>query len=367
MNQGNEEEQLQQIELFNKTLATYLEYERFTMNSLQKEQNTISGLYLKYGKYLDEKQILTKFKRLNEAVEKNSHFLHTVVASQLYATNQTETNFQKLFQEIVQQFSITEYNISRVRTIIKMVVRDWSSEGLEERKSSYGVIKKYLLEALPDLEDRKKFSILVPGSGMGRLAFDLVREGFQTEGNEFSYLLLIMSNFLLNSGLAVKELPIFPYVSDTDNILKIEDRLQEIKIPDTNTFEIPKDSKFSMSGGDFVDVYRKEEYKNTYDCVVSCFFLDTAHNILEYLEIIKNILKVGGVLINFGPLTYHWSGMNNEVSIELSLQEINEILIKMGFEFLIDEIKSTSYSNNQKSMHHTNYDCAFFVCKKTSK
>jgi hypothetical protein len=32
-----------------------------------------------------------------------------------------------------------------------------------------------------------------------------------------------------------------------------------------------------------------------WDAVVTCFFLDTAHNIVEYIEIISKLLKDGGV------------------------------------------------------------------------
>lgn len=32
-----------------------------------------------------------------------------------------------------------------------------------------------------------------------------------------------------------------------------------------------------------------------WDAVVTCFFIDTAHNIVEYIEIISKILKDGGV------------------------------------------------------------------------
>lgn len=32
-----------------------------------------------------------------------------------------------------------------------------------------------------------------------------------------------------------------------------------------------------------------------WDSVVTCFFIDTAHNIVEYLEVIARALKPGGV------------------------------------------------------------------------
>lgn len=37
-----------------------------------------------------------------------------------------------------------------------------------------------------------------------------------------------------------------------------------------------------------------------WDCVATCFFIDTAHNVLDYIETIWNILKPGGVWINLG-------------------------------------------------------------------
>ncbi|MBA0757425.1 hypothetical protein Gotri_020526 [Gossypium trilobum] len=35
-----------------------------------------------------------------------------------------------------------------------------------------------------------------------------------------------------------------------------------------------------------------------WDAVVTCFFIDTAHNIIEYIEIISRILKEGGVSLD---------------------------------------------------------------------
>jgi len=44
-----------------------------------------------------------------------------------------------------------------------------------------------------------------------------------------------------------------------------------------------------------------------WDCVATCFFLDTAHNVVEYLDIIHRILVPGGVWVNLGPLSCHHS------------------------------------------------------------
>ena len=39
---------------------------------------------------------------------------------------------------------------------------------------------------------------------------------------------------------------------------------------------------------------------DSWDCVATCFFIDTAHNVIEYVETIWKILKPGGVWINLG-------------------------------------------------------------------
>ena len=54
------------------------------------------------------------------------------------------------------------------------------------------------------------------------------------------------------------------------------------------------------------EVYSSDDNRGVFDCVVTCFFIDTAHNIVEYLEIIHHCLRKGGAWINLGPLLYHW-------------------------------------------------------------
>jgi carnosine N-methyltransferase len=48
------------------------------------------------------------------------------------------------------------------------------------------------------IEDRGRIQILIPGAGLGRIPFDLAKEGFSAQGNEFSYFMLIASDFILN-------------------------------------------------------------------------------------------------------------------------------------------------------------------------
>ena len=50
-----------------------------------------------------------------------------------------------------------------------------------------------------------------------------------------------------------------------------------------------------------------EDTARSFDGFVSCFFIDTAPNILDYVIAIRRLLRPGGVWINLGPLQYHWS------------------------------------------------------------
>lgn len=64
---------------------------------------------------------------------------------------------------------------------------------------------------------------------------------------------------------------------------------------------------------------------------MTCFFIDTAKNILDYIETIYLTLKKNGVWVNFGPLLYHFAEMNGQFSIELSWEELKFAIEKVGF------------------------------------
>ena len=109
------------------------------------------------------------------------------------------------------------------------------------------------------VEERGKLNVLVPGSGLGRLAFDIAHEGFSCQGNEFSYYMLLASNFILNKTQSVNQFKIYPYIHSFSNIVKPNDVLISAMIPDVNPSEIPRGADFSMVAGDLIEVYGMEE------------------------------------------------------------------------------------------------------------
>ena len=68
----------------------------------------------------------------------------------------------------------------------------------------------------------------------------------------------------------------------------IQVRIPDVCIPDM----LPAPGLLSMVAGDFAEVYSRPDAAGTFDAVVTCFFLDTAHNVIEYMEVIRHVLKV---------------------------------------------------------------------------
>ena len=91
-------------------------------------------------------------------------------------------------------------------------------------------------------------------------------------------------------------------------------------------------------------MYSTPEYVSSYDCVVACFFIDCAHNIIQFVQTINRILKQGGTWLNLGPLLYHFSDMKGEDSIEPDYHNLKAIIQDLGFEFEFEEPEPDQYA-----------------------
>lgn len=103
-----------------------------------------------------------------------------------------------------------------------------------------------------------------------------------------------------------------------------------------------------------------------------CFFIDTAHNVLEYLDVVWHTLKPGGYFVNLGPLLYHWADAHSylpveELSVELSLEEVKAAALQIGFRLVRDEMVPAGFLANQRSlMQASTYQCAFWTMQKSA-
>lgn len=209
----------------------------------------------------------------------------------------------------------TSNDMEKARSTLRQFYRDWSEEGAAERDVCYGPV----IQVLKDERARRpsktpRLKVLVPGAGLGRLVFDLSSEGFDTEGNEISYHQLLASSYILNHCPKVSEHVIYPWIHSFSNLRNRENHLQPFKVPDVHpgTFlagDIRGEyapGEMSMSASDFLLLYGDENHNSMFDAIATVFFLDTAPNIIRYFEVIAHCLKPGGLLVNFGPLLWHF-------------------------------------------------------------
>ncbi|XP_062873897.1 carnosine N-methyltransferase isoform X2 [Trichomycterus rosablanca] len=255
------------------------------------------------------------------------------------------------------------FDMDKLKSTIKQFVRDWSDTGRAERDSCYRPIVEEIQRRFPpETCDAAEVRILVPGAGLGRLAWEIAHLGYSCQGNEWSFFMLFCSHFVLNRCEQTNDLTLYPWIHQFSNNKLSADQTRAVTFPDVDPQDLPPDSDFSMTAGDFLEVYTDPD---TWDCVATCFFIDTAHNVLEYVETIWNILKPGGVWINLGPLLYHFENMANELSIELSYQELKHAVLKLGFQLEVErESTLSTYTENERSMLRYLYDCVFFVVRK---
>ncbi|KAF8179881.1 N2227-domain-containing protein [Pholiota molesta] len=263
----------------------------------------------------------------------------------------------------------TEFDMDKLRSTMKQLVRDWSEEGLPEREASYKPMKDALIRHFSHVseEARRDIKVLVPGAGLGRLAYDVAKMGFACRGNEFSHYMLLTSYFVLNKTTEIKKHTFYPYVHSFSNAPNKESILQAISIPDVSPSDLPPGSDFSLVAGDFEEIFGDPEATEDgeWDAVMTCFFIDTAKNIVNYLRILHRILAPGGVWINLGPLLWHWENNNtNDLSIELDLEEVKALARTIGFEISNEATIPTTYTNNAKSMLGYVYEASFWTATK---
>lgn len=262
-------------------------------------------------------------------------------------------------------------DVEKVKYVLKNLARDWSQEGEVERAQSYGMVLEELQRVLPvpdaaSEENGSPPSVLVPGTGLGRLVLETARLGYRCQGNEFSYYMLLVSSFILNQTSYEHEYVIHPWVHSSCNVIADMDQLRPVPIPDILPGECGiQPGLMSMCAGDFLEVYGDASQQEQWDCVITCYFLDTAHNIIEYMETIFGVLKKGGIWINLGPLLYHWADTaEDEMSVELCLKDVEVIASKMGFRFVQKRMVPSTYTADNRSMLQSMYLCAFWTMIK---
>lgn len=308
-----------------------------------------------------------KVGQLRAAVDANANVIRAITEPhQLFDSAHTDIHAVELALRrdaglVNREAPPREADMDKVRSTLKQVVRDWSMEGAEERMQCYGPLLADLERCFPQESERTAVQVLVPGSGLGRLAWEIARRGFSSQGNEVSYHMLLASNFMLNHAHALGAVDVRPYIFQSSNCFSLEDQLRVASAPDVNPADLPAEVAFSMCAGEFTAVYGSQH--GAWNCIVTCFFMDTGHSIVDYLRVIHTALAPGGFWLNLGPLLYHFADMAHEWSVELTWEELRRVILAEGFVIEEEETLSARYACNARSMC-ISYTCVHTVCRK---
>lgn len=254
--------------------------------------------------------ILDTLNAVDDAIDQNAEFALAIHHAGLEAFGLLELSAAKLGHDDPTPWKgkATSSDLEKARSTIRQFYRDWSAEGQAEREICYGRV----LKALQNERVRRNTNlrVLVPGAGLGRLVFDLCAAGFTAEGNEISYHQLLASSYVLNSVRSAGCHVLYPWIHSFSNHKSRTDHLKGVSIPDVHCpsvlSQVANAGEMSMSASDFLLLYGSEEQKDSFDAIACVFFLDTAPNVIRYLETIHNCLRPGGVIVNFGPLLWHF-------------------------------------------------------------
>ena len=125
----------------------------------------------------------------------------------------------------------TSSDLDKARSTLRQFYRDWSTEGAVEREACHGPIIR-ALQKERQTRSGSRLRVLVPGAGLGRLVFELCREGFDSEGNEISFHQLLASSYILNFCPAANNHTLFPWINSFSNHQSRSNHLRSVQIPD---------------------------------------------------------------------------------------------------------------------------------------
>ncbi|KAJ3338056.1 hypothetical protein HDU93_010054 [Gonapodya sp. JEL0774] len=311
------QDQMEEERVFFRCVAAFMHYKLHSLGVLARRRRHHAALTDRHKSLLRMANFEQKLHAAELGVMSNSDFLKSVVAED--SPFPYDDDVKRELNE-VGTGDVSESDIDKVRSTIRQVLRDWSSEGTPERDTCYNPIMEAIDRAFSEvpIEERASLRVLVPGAGLGRLCYEIAKRGYSAQGNEFSFYMLLTSNYLLNRVTRRQQHVIYPWVHSFSHAPMAADTVSAVAIPDEVPNNLPRGVEFSMVAGDFVEIYGSEKEK----------------------------------------------GSEEETSVELSLDEIRTVAEAVGFVFEEARMVDATYAHNPRSMMAFLYRCAFWVARK---
>jgi len=259
---------------------SFMKYQKDAMYDVERFQAAINELDA-HDMALWEVDSARWLKEISVAVQINARFLSMLPSPDVSGVD-LGPDAEQVVRQVPQGHHVASRNSSKVRSTLRQFVRDWAAEGQDERLASYGPLIEALWKRMPATDKKGRHlnngqgfdgapRVLCPGCGLGRLPFDLARMGYDAQGNEFSYHMLLGSHLILNRCNQARAFTIYPFILSTGNRLGKTDHLRAVKIPEEAPSQaLPRNAALSMTAGEFVEVYKDQP--GEWDALLTPFF-----------------------------------------------------------------------------------------------
>ncbi|KAF1848774.1 N2227-domain-containing protein [Cucurbitaria berberidis CBS 394.84] len=281
------------------------------------------------------------FEKARKGIEVNARFSRQVarIAREAYHTGP-----QALEDEEEAEFRVVDFAFGHLS-------RDWSTQGAKERQAVFPSVLDGLEQHFGRNGRGKK--VLVPGSGMGRLASDIADLGYDVTANELDYGAILAYHLLTNHTSSLHQHTLQPFVTKWTHQASPSSRYAALTVPDHWPNKTVK-----LVEGDFLEMFPQD---GEFDAVVTLFFIDIGDNVVDFLSNIHRLLNPGGVWINLGPLKW-----GTHTALQLSAEEVLQLADLLGFDVDHTSRKSIDsvYAEQQDSLLKFIYgECLAFHCE----
>lgn len=283
-------------------------------------------------KLCEEVGYVKKLKKIDTHIQKNQEVFNLIVDSTKAHHGLSYRDFDGP-KASLQNTLATNY---RVVEALGHFVRDWSDDGTSEILPLLDYIKDYLDKIVP-ADEVQNTCVVLPGSGLGRVSHEIAlhRDYGAVYAVEFSGLMHACHLFVYEKLKAPKDKKyggshsLFPYIHTCSNFNKTDSQFRLIDIPNG----VPKPENLHVVLDDFryFSIPEDRKYKNV--VVISVFFMDTAENLIDYIDVINQLTTPlsrssvkNGYWINVGPLKY-----GTAAQVELSASEFARLRPKIGW------------------------------------
>lgn len=268
-----------------------------------------------------------KLKKIDSAISANYKFINDV-ANYTIDKYGISTKDLELLEGTKKNKSVTSSSNYRVIEALGHYTRDWQpgNVGLE-LLPIYEYISLQLAAIIPT-ESQKETCLVFPGSGLGRLAHAFAGWEFESiHSIEFSGLMNAFVDFNYATHSKKGSYTLYPYIHTCSDFYSTESQLRTFEFEPLGS----KPKNLHLYQGDFrnFEIPNRNSYKNI--VVVTAFFIDTAENLMDYLDKIEKLVLPNGKVergywINVGPLKY-----GSAAQVELNADELKELRNNLGW------------------------------------